>query len=512
MPLQDLDLGRGSDEGRDFQDGYTRHINCYVEPRGNAGKSAAPIYGIDGLTNFTQLPDPSSAESIGAYTTEEDVPFTLITEDGVELALEGLTAVSGIVGDGVQDMLTVGLYLYSVAGGSLYRTDSGGFTNWLGSFPKDEPATLAANRALPTDVAVVSGGKLYVSTNGATPSQVTTNIIGAPNSVAHLDGYFILTYPDGRWQISNIDSGTTWDSGDFSTAVYATDTTLRPLVRGSDLCLIGSKSIEFWQNVGTTFPFQRVTAIDVGCSSGQSCVVIDNALLFIDDNYEVRMLEGYEPATISTPWVSRIIRESARPSAIVGSFYRRDMHTFYTISGDDFTLVYDLLTGTWHEEESDGLSRRKVSVYESLAGNIIAGNYASGVLYTVDRASNEDGDGERIFFRIDTPIIHAWPARLKFNCLYVDHIAGTGRTNTLADDEDPKLQLWISENSGKNFWHWEDFEMGDINDPLINIETRGLGTPGPDGYVFSLRCPCNVQRGIIAAKIDVELAEPRRVD
>jgi len=153
-----------------------------------------------------------------------------------------------------------------------------------------------------------------------------------------------------------------------------------------------------------------------------------------------------------------------------------------------------------------------VDHYEVFGDKVVAGNYEVGELYLVERDADSDGDGERIFFRVDTPIVHAWPARLKFNGLYVDHIAGTGKINEPSDDEEPMLQVWISEDSGKNFWHWDDFEMGNINEPLRNIETHGLGTPGPDGYVFSFRCPCNVPRGLISAKIDVELVQQRRTN
>ena len=511
MPVVDLDLGNTTNPGRDYQDGAGKLINCYPEPRGKEGKSPLPIYSIDGLVNLTELPDPSNEEPEG-FLLSEDSEILITEQQSNQIALEGSIIQGGIVGGGVQDMLQVGPYLYTLAGGSFYSTDIGGASSYISSYAKDDFAFIAANRASPPDIGFVSGGKYYVSVNGAVATEVTTNVIAQPNSIVHHDGYFVLTYPDGRFQITNIDDASTLSASDFATAIYKADTLLRGIKRGSDLCLFCSTSVEFWQNTGQTFPFSRVTALDIGLIGQRAVTDLRGTLYWVDNNYEVRRLQGYQSEVVSNPYISQKIRTAVTPEKIYATPYIRDTHGFVYFSTDEFTLVFNELTGSWHEEYSFDRNRRKVECFTTFANTVVAGHYEDGRIYTVSRDAYFDGDNERIFMDIQTPIVHGYPNPLKFKTLWVDHIAGKGLGGYESTPEnDPKLEILVSRDGGKVFQSLGTRDMGTINQPEQTIRIDGLGTSGPNGWVFSFRCSASVERGIIGAKMDLQPLQARQL-
>ena len=507
MPIAPIPLADNSNPGRDFRDGSGRLVNCYVEPRSKEGRWPAPVYAVDGLSTFAELPVQTQTEDEGLILLEDGTGF-LTDEDGNEFALEG-DPFDGQRQDpdlGVQKIIADNGYLWVVTGRGVYRVDQGGAATFIGGIAGSKVVTADVNRV--NQIGIVSDGRYYVcDTILNTLIDYTDQLlISGPNSVCHYNGYMVVTNSNNIYQISAVNDATSWSSVDVETAIFRGDLTKRCLTRGGDLLIFGTRSIEFWQDVGATngFVFNRVSAIETGIGPPLSAINLDEAVLFIDNDSSVRIIQNYQTQVISTHYVSRKIREASDWASIRATSYERDGHFFYSISCSDFTLTYNVATQLWHEEKSYGLNRRVINTVEKLDNTYYAGDYAEGKLYTLKREHYSDGAEKPIVMEVITPPVHDFPNRLRVRSLFIDALFGTAAaSDTDADESDPKVMVWISEDDGENFIFLEELSLGDINSKYEELRVQGVGTSDQNGFVFKLSSSTPVLRGIMGMSADI---------
>ena len=524
---QPIPLAKRSNPGRDFRDGSGRLVNCYVEPRGEEGKWELPVYPVDGLETFAELPVQSTTEPEGLLL-EDTNGDNLTTEDGLDtFALEGDPSDSDLASPrlGVQQLIFDNGYLWAITGKGVYRIDQGGDATFTGAITNSDAITADVNRV--NQIGIVSDGNYFVvDTLLNTVTNYTSSLlITSPNSVCHYNGYMVVTNSNNIYQISNVDDATLWDSTDVETAIFRGDETKRCLARGGELLLFGTQSLEFWQDVGATngFTFQRAGALETGIGPPMSAANLDEAVLFIDADSTVRIVQGYATQVVSNPYISRKIREASDWSSIRATTYERDGSMFYSISCDDFTLTYNMASDMWHEEKSYGLNRRLMNGIARNGKQHFTGNYAEGIVYTLERTAHTDGSGTKpIVMEIETPPIHAFPDRLRVKSLFIDALFGHGLKPDVdeaesarmeenptpgesidSDEEEPKLLVHISEDGGENFSFLEELSLGDINSKYEELRVQGVGTSEQAGFVFKLTSSTPVVRGILGMSADI---------
>ncbi|MFZ4748115.1 MAG: hypothetical protein ACOYLK_14705 [Sphingomonas sp.] len=471
IPIQ---LGTRSNKGRYGYDGHARLINCYAEGLGNEGKVPWPLYASDGFSSFATLS-----------------------------------------GGGVRAVIAVNNELYAVAGRVLNRVDSGGGVTQLGGVASDGLVTMAQNRRSVPQIAVTCDGLSQIISGGVL-SIISDADLPAANSVSHLDGYFVWLMSDGRMFSSAIDDGTTIDGLDFATAESSPDRGIRIFTAGRDLVVFGSKSTEFWQNTGgSDFPFTRVTTRDYGCLAPGSVASVllkrggnvMDATGFVGTNNDgayagVFLLQGYAVAKISTPQCDRDVLAEEHPENIRGMSWDDGTHSFYAISGDNFTWVFDATTGLPHERRSYGLNRWRVATATAFAGRTIFGDYAAATLYQAGSSSYSEA-GTPIVMEIQTPPVHAYPHKMRFNGLYLDVLPGVG-DNSTGDELDPVIGVSYSEDGGATWSAERMHAVGRQGQRRTRVKSTRLGVSGEDGRSFRLRMSANVAKGIMGASIDVD--------
>jgi hypothetical protein len=231
MPPQPISLGIRSNPGRDKADGAARLINCYAEEAGEEGKIKYPIYASESYTAFSTLVESGTGEC---------------------RAMIGLNDTT----------------MYVVSGSRVNKVSSAGTASNLGLVSSAGRAYMARNRKedTPQIGIVTSDGHYYVIENNALTEYAWPSVNPTLTSIGHMDGYFILTCANGDWYITSIDEANEIDDLEFATTEANSDGLIRAVTRGRDLMLVGSNSIEFWQNTGATdFPFERVSTINIGC-------------------------------------------------------------------------------------------------------------------------------------------------------------------------------------------------------------------------------------------------------
>lgn len=471
MAIRDLALPIESDPGRYGQDGGPRLVNVYPEKRGakdRAGKQQMAWYASAGLR-----------------------PWTLPADAG---PCRGLFAVDPS-------------RLIAVLGQRVYSIDSFGAATFLGGLLGDRGVTFARNTRSPSPQIVVvgDGGQRKVITGGSMVPLADPDLL-PPNSVDVLAGYILFGHADGRFSWSAINDATSIAALAFATAEGKPDGLVRLKVVSNQIWLLGETTTEIW---GLTrdadSPFERVdgTYIDVGCLAPLSVTQIGQRLAWVANDATVRLAAGYQTEVISTHAVSTAIAELADPTTIEASVLEVRGHQFLRLNSAEWTWVYDATPGygTWHEERSVGLDRRRAAYGVKFGLRQIAGDLTTGQLWTWDAAHGVDG-ASPLMCRIVTAPQHVYPGEVEFNALYIDGLAGSGlNTPGVSETEDPVMLVRDSDDG--DTWSSElALPIGRLGQTSTRTVAHQLGTSGEDGRSFELVWDAAANKAINAASVD----------
>lgn len=465
MPLVPVTLANRTNPARYKQGGSVQCLNCYVETIGEDGKVPWAIYASDGLQGYA--------------------------------ALDGATG-------GVRAMLNVDGVLYVVAGLTLYSVSEMGTVINLGSmsFSATAPVYIERNRRTVPDINIVCDGVMY---NYRTSLALVSDVdLLAPTSLAFLDGYFIIGTANNQWQIGTLDDGQAWDALDQERADANPDGVVRVSALQRDAVILGERSTEFHRNTGAAdFPFERVTAIDIGCLSPNSVATVDQTLAFVAHDRTVRMLQGYQARRISTHAVERDIENLDDFDSLWAMSWTRDGHTFYGLSSESWTWVFDTITGEWHTRKSDGRPNWIAATAVEFAGKVIVGDRDLGQLYEMGREFLDEA-GTELKMVVTLPPVHAFPHPLTFNAVYIDAEKGVGTGTGEVQDVDPELVLRWSKDGGHTFGQQRSLKLGQQGKRITTIKTYRLGQSTVDGYVFQIECSTRTARALYQVVADIE--------
>lgn len=454
--LVPLALTTTTKRSRYRQEGDARLVNAYVEQIGEEGKHPWVVYSQDGLASFATL----------------------------------------INGADVRAMLTVGTTLYVVSGRQVYAVDGSGSATLLGSIATDGLVTMAANRAATPQIAIVCGGLYYLIQNNVL-TQIADPDLPAPLYVFEVDGYFVFVIADGRFFISGINDGTTIDGLDFAKAEALSDPLNAGATRGRDIALFGTRSTEFWQNDGgSDFPFSRGQIMNIGCYAAGSvaeCTAVINgatidtiAWAATDEQggfLGVMLLNGYSGQKISNHDLDRLIRDDPEPQNIRGFSWSQGGHVFYCITGTSYSYVYDTVTATWHEAESYGLSRARLSCHAQFGSRHIFGDYDANRLYRMTPTATDEA-GSPIVAKVQCPPVHAFPYRVQHHAVHVDVVLDDNQAGW-NHDSNPKLMVDWSDDGGFNWSTQREVDLGPQGERMRRAVTRRLGVARSRTYRFS---------------------------
>lgn len=460
MPRVPIAFPLSSNPQRFGHAGAARLINVYAESAGQDAKSDRVWWPADGLSSFSTLTDSGGVRAMLALSESD---------------------------------------LYVVAGRVLWRVDGVGAASILGGISSDGVVTMARNRV--GQIAIVCDGFYYVVQSGVL-SQISDPDLPPPTSVTHLDGYFVFLLTDGRFFVSAIDDDDI-DALDTATAEANPDGGVRAITRGRDLVLFGARSTEFWANTGGEFPFSRTTANDLGCKAAGSVVELEQTIYWVAHDGTVRALDGYQGRKVSTHPVERFIADEDHPSQLSACAWQSRGHSFYCLSGENGSWCYDASTGLWHERKSYDLSRWRVSQAVQLGDRIIAGNYASGLLYTMSPDAYDEA-GSELVCTIQPAPVYASGLNVAHHRVDVDVIPGTGLVSATEHLANPQIMIDYSDDGGENWSTQRLRSSGRAGQRLTRVFATRLGMSRSRTYRISSSAA--VARGFIGMTIDSNVA------
>jgi hypothetical protein len=302
-----------------------------------------------------------------------------------------------------------------------------------------------------------------------------------------VDNYFVYNRPNTQqFGCSNVLSPIS-GSTNFSSKDGAPDNLVTLIVDHREIYLLGETSSEVWVDQGTSpFPFQRIpgTSTQHGIVTAFSISRLGNSFAYLSKNNrgtaQIVQMNGYVPQRISTHAVENSLTGQTITDAIAWT-YQLEGHEVYVISFPSINLTwcYDLATGMWHK----WLYTNNLGQYERCRGNcaavfqgyVLAGDYANGKIYKLDRNVYTD-DGQNVKRLRRAPHLTADLQRQFFDELQIQFQPGVGLSGITVplNDEvvgaDPQAMLRWSSDGGSTWSneHWTSIgQIGKYNNRAI---------------------------------------------
>lgn len=455
--------------GRDGQESNARIINAYVEFLGQdqGGKAPFTTYPVPGLTRFNAT------------------SFT-----GAERGMILLTDST----------------LIAVLGTQIVSFTTAGISTVLATLAGSDRLMMARNLNATPQIGIVNTAGQYYYLQGGTLTQPTEVNLPTPNSITYLGGYFVFGIGDGTNRIFHtppLDQATGISALAFGYASSTSDNIVRVYAHAGFLFVFKSKSLEIWQNAGTTpFAFAPVQQyIPLGLAAPFSIAETQYGMFWVDHKGMVRFGRDAGAQRISTHTVERAIQslsDSDRAN-IVGHIVTWEGHECYQISAPtSWTYCYDTGTSRWFQRVSYGTTRWLGNNSVNFSGHYIVSNYTNGNLYKLD-ASSYSEDGSEYVVELWCPNSNSFPSGMIVDRLDVDVISGVGTLGAGVDSTTPQLAIDYSDDGGKTFNGERLAPLGAIGQYSQLVRTSGWGRISQKGRIWRFRASPNVMRGIIQA-------------
>ena len=379
---------------------------------------------------------------------------------------------------------------YFVNGTTLYRLDrtinpdlSESFsTVALGTIPGTGGVSMADNGTQLMILVPGGDGFIYNEDAGTPFQQITApgfTANGNPQYVVFIDSYFAVTTDTKKFIISSSNDGLSWNALDFGTAEADPDTIVAPFVFSNQLFILGSETIEVFQNLGGAFfPFQRVNGFVVpkGLFAPLSVIGASNSFMFIgggtDESPAVWQLVGSNAVKVSNTAIDFALSQASDSdidSAFSWSYSQKGAY-FIAFTVGDRTFVFDTVTSRWHERKSrlNNIDTRfRVNSLVSAYGRVLVGDLVDG------RIGEMDSDiymeyGEVIRRVVTSPNFFGGGRVAKVEVICESGVGNSDRAN-------PVISMDVSDDGGRTFEYEKIRAIGKIGEYGRRAIFRKLG-------------------------------------
>ena len=397
--------------------------------------------------------------------------LTLFATCGAGVVRGGFTAGNGRV--------------FFVSNNQLYELDSGGGSTVRGTITSFSGAVTFADNGL--ELGICDGTKAYILTYS---SNVFAQITDAdfPSSVGtidFIDGYFVVNEnATGKFYISALYNGSSWDALDFATAESSPDRLIRVINFVGQLGLLGESTLEIWRNTGdSTFPFSRISgSVPIGTVSPYTVINIDTSVYWVGSNNQgngiVYRAQGFTPTRISTETIERILQAEPNPELLRSWTYQQDGHVFLVITGGalETSLVYDLSTGLWHERaflnEFGGYEQHLGSCCVYAFGKHLIGDRRNGNIYEMSLDVYSDNGSAIQRRRVYTHLLDELQ-QVRYNQLTIGFEQGVGLQS--GQGSNPLVSLRISKDGARTWGNYYATSIGATGQYTKEVTFRRLG-------------------------------------
>ena len=447
--------------------GQTQLLNCYAEAQGTDAKSPVAVVPCPGMTLFASITTTACRGAI--YLPDLDKAYSVHQNSVYKITYDGTSAT----------------------------------VTRIGVIPGSDIVQISRNQADPVQISIhCEEGEFYIEND-------RVKIVSDPDATLedcvsqdHAGGYTAYALRNGKWYISAINDCSDISGLDFTTAEQSAGP-VRRIVADGDLFVCKSDEIEQYRNTGNAdFPFELMSpVIKKGLLAGDAVVKFDNTLVFPGtDNIVYRIVGTGQVKRISDHGVERKIENDADPESIHGSAFSGEGHSFYALTGTDWTRCYDAATGFWHSRESYGLDRWRGRFPFRAWGKWLVCDELTGNLYELDKDSFVEGDLPLVW-GMDSPTLQSPTGAGIIDWVRFDVAVGNGATLATAQGYDPLMMFDWSVDGGNTWKGHRQIKLGKRGEFMTKARTRRLGRFEDKGIVFRIRVSDPVIRSIVAVEV-----------
>lgn len=363
-----------------------------------------------------------------------------------------------------------------ISGGELYRITESGSETLIGAFSGAEPVTMAASATR----AIWDSDGQGLSTNGTTLSSIIMPDGRLVGSVAHLNGYFLLSEKNSA-RFYWIEPGQTDPDGLSFATTESTPGFIVKIERvGDELWFFKEEGIEVWVPTGDAdLPFQRLPGrnYDRGCRSRNTVCRFDNSVAWVGNDGLVYRGDSSH-VRISDHSLEEQIRKSL-PASLRAWSFDFDGHRLYCLTLGSGTYVYDISSQAWSEFASYNRNVWRCQVGDMGATFVVAGDDELPLLYRLDpQVSNDNGE---VMVRQLTGGIPVRGAAVR--CDSIDLYATTG--TEVDPNVTPHIRISWSDDL-YTFGDWVDVSLGKQGHYSEPVRVNRLGRMARPGRLFNL--------------------------
>lgn len=428
-----------------------RRLNCFYDVRTDEDKKKLIVRGTPGASVFHDL---SGFGEIRGWCIVDQLLFCVagntlfeleVTGSGFFVVSTGLLTSTGRVymqSNSVQVAITDGarLYCYTRVAGSYFQAA----LNASGSFgvvtDPNAPGTI-------TSLAFIDGRIVAGELSGS---------VGRLSRVAYISENYDVTH----W--TNVYSLPT-----FMTKESNSDALLAVDVLNGTIILWGERSIEYWQDVGSSpNPFAKITGAtqSYGLAVAASRVQVNNTMMFLGRDpgggVKVFTLNGYVPTPVSTPDIEDLILtfepygdpEQNPYNDVTALSYSTGGHLLYQLNFPmaGRSLLYDVTTGIWGEVQTGlGLLAGHIAQFGiAFYQHRFFADGVTGRVYNFDEASTTDA-GAPIKRQLVSRHIYQDGNDFGIAELFVDFETGVGVQ--FGQGANPQVALEVSKDGGRTW-------------------------------------------------------------
>ncbi len=319
-----------------------------------------------------------------------------------------------------------------------------------------------------TVLAVCDGQHVYSQSGTTLTSQRTASYL------AYQDGWFIGLVPDTASALCTTDP-TSWGGAPDIAAEGDPDFLVAAISNYKHVHLLGTKTIEVLYITGSaTLPFARISGglISTGCIAKDSVVNMNDQIYFLDDDFNVRRINGLQAEILSTPAIQYQISQLTDQQEAVAYSYSIEGHYVYVITFDESNVTYcfDSTMKLWYKWSTGGYNNRHTSnCFIKYAGKNLVGDYTNGIIYEIDSASRTD-NGTAIYRERTTQYTTNKPMPTFFNKFTLDIQTAT------EPGEEPEVMFDFSDDYGKTYSLERRESLGAAGEYTRPVEFCSLGS------------------------------------
>lgn len=456
-------------------------------------------------TGSYRLPDPRASVRRLLNCFAELAPQTNLVNDSKQKApptilrrAPGITAFSRAAG-AARGAWMMGGIEYVVIGATLYTLSAGGALASVGT------GILGAGLVRMTDntqclVILASSGQAYSYT--VTAGLAVLALPAAAVDCSFIDSYIIFLQANGRGFFNDDGqtvSGTgpiTFVNGNVFPREFGTDAFVGMVICNRNIYMLGERTSEVFvdngsaSSVGTPFTDAPNSFMQIGMLPGAqySAVVQNNAPYWLANDRTIRYLNGITPVRASNHGIESILA-TLDVTGCYGFPYSLGGHLFiaWTFPAPTAarTLVLDVTTGEWHEMASFGLSYwRPLCCHNAFGKYLVGDSQGSGVGYLDFTSLTEWGTVRTS--RWTHQVVYQENNRLSHRRLELVLGGGFAPLTGAAQDVNPKLTLFVSDDGGVTFRAFPDRSLGTVGQYLNRIAWFNLGLSRQRVYQFEL--------------------------